>query len=239
LTTNLPAEQQSIPPANLRPAIVVITAIVLAGLVILHTRGLNGPWYWQWRWRQIPAGRWYAAMALAAVPSCLAALVWQRRVAAAIVLLMVSTFAMRLASAGVVRGWFDTSLIAEIVKSPEATSYYADAAVLSTYPGWLADYPDLLYNTSLHTQSKPPGPVHFWMTVVRVFGYNDRAAVIGAIVMGLLATLSVPATWWLVTELTARRLAGARVCAVFSDVRSDPSSLHVLPDRDVASRRQA
>ncbi|HEY7088184.1 MAG TPA: hypothetical protein VH518_08860, partial [Tepidisphaeraceae bacterium] len=195
-------------------ALIIAFAAALAVLVIVHAPGLNGPSYWLWPWREpvLPAGRWYLAMAVAAMPGLLA-LWFSRNVVLIILMLMLSTFAMRVASVTMVRGWFDTSLVADILKSPEATSYYADAAALSTYDHWLRDYPDILYNTSLHTQSKPPGPVLYWMTIVRLFGYNDRAAVIGAMILGALATLSIPMTFLLVKQLTQNRDASLLAAA--------------------------
>src|SRR5262249_52176652 len=69
---------------------------------------------------------------------------------------------------------------------------------------WLIEYADNLYSTSLHTQSKPPGPVLYWRTLIRTFGYEDRTAVIGALLLGALATLAVPATYWMIRVLTDR-----------------------------------
>jgi hypothetical protein len=215
--------------ALLKPAIVVSAAALFAMLVLSHTPGLNGPWYWLWRWRaDIPTARWYLALLAAAVPFFaalalprLAAAASRRAVTLALTLFMLSTFALRIASSTSVRGWFDTTLITDAVKSPQVTSYYFDASMLLSKtdrlaqyePGWLARYPDFLPLTSLHTQSKPPGPMLYWVTLIRLFGDHDRTALVGAMLLGLLATVSIPMTYLMVRQLTQQPRAALLAAA--------------------------
>jgi hypothetical protein len=129
---------------------------------------------------------------------------------------MMGAFAMKIASMAAMDPPTGFGLTVDIVRSPEATSYYTDAAALSNFPGWLGSYPEFLYWTGLHTQSKPPGPLLYWSAIIRLCGYNDRAAYLGAIGMGLLATLSIPATFWLVRTLTANPTSAFLSCATLS-----------------------
>jgi hypothetical protein len=209
-------------------AIVAVAAILLAVMAICHSPGLNGPWFWQWRWRVIPSARWYCLMALSAAPALLAltlprlgAAASRRSVALALGLLMISSFALRLTSSTSVGSLFDTTLITDAVKSPEVTSYYFDAAMLlsktdrlAQYESdWLGRYPEFLNLTSLHTQSKPPGPMFYWVTLIRMFGATDRTVLIGAILLGLLASGSIPMTYLLVRDLTQQSRAALLAAA--------------------------
>ena len=45
--------------------IVVAATVVLAVLVVRHTPGINGPWYWKWPWRELPFAPLYPALLVA------------------------------------------------------------------------------------------------------------------------------------------------------------------------------
>lgn len=195
------------------PRIILISlpTLALALLVLAHAPYLNGVPQWRWTWRRIPTIPWYGLMGAAALPVLLAVLIpvrYPRQTWVPILALMLAVFVMKLASVAAIRPPNGMTLISDIVKSPEATSYFTDAAALSNFPGWLGSYPEFLYWTSLHTQSKPPGPLLYWASMVKIFGYNDRAAVVGGILLGILATLSIPAVWWMVKLLTRDGDAG-------------------------------
>jgi 4-amino-4-deoxy-L-arabinose transferase-like glycosyltransferase len=201
-----------------RVAIAVVT-IALTTLVLLHAPNLNGPDYWQWAWRRVPPLLWYGAMLVAAIPALLAVVIHLCRGNSGfspILLLMLAVVAMKLASVAAVRPPTGANLIADIVKSPEVTSYFTDAAALGNFPGWLANYHEFLYFTGLHTQSKPPGPVLYWSGIIELFGFNDRAAVIGGVMLGVISAFSILATWWMVNLLTGTRDAGFLAAAMLA-----------------------
>jgi hypothetical protein len=210
-----PAHAQARPdaPRGGRIAVVAVAAaVVLAVLVALHVPGLNGPWYWKWRWARLPAVRWYFWMALAALPAAAAVAIemrgptrarWQRFVL--LMLLAVSVVAIKVLSlASVTHGLALTRLDA-IVRDSDSTSYFTDAAALASVDrgwSWIGNYHVILrvVGLHLHTLSKPPGPVAYYMFFIRGVGYSNGAVPAG-LVLALLAALGVPAAYWLMLLL--------------------------------------
>lgn len=184
--------------------------LTLSALVLLHVPYLNGADHWQWEWRRVPAVRWYSVMLLCAVPVAGAVLLrrYRKSLLISLLLLMLGSLTMKLGSAAALSPPLGAEHIEQIVRSREATSYFIDAAALSNYPGWFAAYDEVLPNTGLHTRSKPPGPLLYWTIFVQALGYNERAAIAGGVLLAVLATLSVPATWWVVRLLSGDGDAG-------------------------------
>ena len=112
--------------------------------------------------------------------------------------------AMKLASLAILTRPASFDAMEAIIRSPSATSYYTDAAAIDQAQptGWLAVYPELLPQTNLHTQSKPPGAVAYYLMWIRSLGYGRPSAVAAAIGLAVLGALSIPATYWLVHLLT-------------------------------------
>jgi hypothetical protein len=54
---------------------------------------------------------------------------------------------------------------------------------------------------SLHSKTKAPGPILYWTAVIELFGVGRAAAMAGGIGLGLLAALSIPATYLLIRAL--------------------------------------
>ena len=202
------------------PIITATIGIALAGCVVAHASWLNGSWYWRWPWRDrasLPAVRWYAPMLPAALPIVMAWFVTTRskwRTLLAIALLMLGVFAMKLVSVAFVTSPASFAQLAAIVRSPDATSYYSDAAALQDVQVPLAIYPEIisLPSANLHTRSKPPGAVMYYLGFIHAYGFGDRSAIIAGIVLGALATLSIPATYWLAMRFAKDR-STALLCA--------------------------
>lgn len=195
--------------AQLKPALILAVGVTLGTLVILHTRGLNGPWYWRWRWQRIDAFRLYPAMLLAAAPFFLGQWVHarRRRTAAGLALVMLSTFGLELASIGMQMDPFNLDRIAWVIENPFATSYFLDACELvaadphASFRTWMATYPQLIADFHLHTRFKPPGLLLYHVAFVELLGANRVAALVAGLVLGVLATGSVAATYLLLRQL--------------------------------------
>ena len=115
-----------------RLALVLLLTAVMAGLVLGHVYGINGPWYWKWSWRRLPAWPLYASMLVAAaVPFGLSQWAWLRahRRKLAVALLAVTTLSLELTA---LAHQPPTALrrLPAIVQNPVNTSYYTDAYIL-------------------------------------------------------------------------------------------------------------
>lgn len=114
--------------------------------------------------------------------------------------LMIATLALQLAASAAQGERLGFGHAIRAVESPMVTSYFSDAAELVNGPGtlgqWLEVWPQLMPQMYLHSQEKPPGPVLYHVLFLRLFGVSDRTALAAGLVIGLLATLSVLATYW-------------------------------------------
>jgi hypothetical protein len=195
-------------------AAAAVAAVVLAALVALHVPGLNGPWYWKWPWARLPAGRWYFWMVLAALPAAVAVVIETRRESPArrrgqialLALLAVSVAAMKVLSIACVYRGLSLVRVGSIVRNNLSTSYFTDAAALASVDrgwSWIGSYHLILRVVALHlhTLSKPPGPVAYYVIFIRGLGYSNSAIPAG-LVLALLAALAVPAAYWLVLVLS-------------------------------------
>jgi hypothetical protein len=185
----------------------IALGLIMAAAVWMHVPGLNGPWYWKWPWREprlSPAI--YGLILLAAIP-VLAAQWMPRRAwwqcAAALLLLMLGSYIARLSTVLVRDDMGRLDLISIIVQSPHATSYYVDAVSVSrlSFREVVTTYPDRMPGFHLHTQSKPPGPLLYWWMWIAALGDSDAATLYGGLVLGVIAVLSIPATWLMLREL--------------------------------------
>ena len=207
-------------------AIATAAAVVLGVLVILHVPGVNGPSFWPWPYRTLPAWPLYGLLAAAAVPFFVGQVIYHRQprgaTALALVCVALACFAMKLASVWPHTNPHSLELIQTIVEDPHTTSYYTDAAALrSAHAGgvreWLPLYPQYMPALSLHSKTKAPGPILYWTAVIELFGVGRTATMVGGIGLGLLAVLSIPATYLLIRALTASRdaaFAGASFTAL-------------------------
>jgi hypothetical protein len=194
---------------RIKAGLVVACGAGLTALVLLRTPpGLNGPPFYPWAWRRLPAWPLYPAMLLAAVPVVVAQIMsWKwARVGIVLSLAMVSSFAMKIASSAF-REWPPRlDIVGSIVENESATSYYTDAASIAasgvSLRGWLEAFPQIMPRLHLHSQSKPPGPILYWWVLIKIGGANPTTAKFGGLLLGAIATLSIPATYALVRSLT-------------------------------------
>ncbi|WP_428939858.1 ArnT family glycosyltransferase [Fontivita pretiosa] len=191
----------------------VLTLLVAAAAIaalLLQVGWIIGPG-WVWFYRPLPAALVYPFFAAAAVPFFVAQLLdrWRRSLRwLAILLLMVCCYAMKLAAVAF-RGDVteipnpSLALVRITVENKYATSYYTDALAVSNVPlrEWMALYPQLTPAMNLHTQSKPPGPVLYYVIFLKLLGDTPQAALIAGLVLGVIATFSIPATYLFLRHL--------------------------------------
>jgi hypothetical protein len=193
---------------TLKLLVILAIAGILGTLTILHTPGLNGPWYWRWAWVRLDGWRVFPAMSLAAGPFFLAQWVYARdrkRAVFAVTLLMLSTLSLELTAAGLHRRPFDVASIGDAIRDPVATSYFSDARdLLREGPSlreWLGRHADRMPRLRTHTRFKPPGLLLYHMAFIVLFGANSLAALTAGLLLAVLATLSVAGTYVLILKL--------------------------------------
>jgi hypothetical protein len=211
------------------------TAAVLGALVIRHTPGLNGPWYWQWHWKRIDGLRLYPAMLAVMAPFFLGQWLHARgrRTAVALGLVMLSTLGLELTAAGMHRRPFDLGSIADAVQHPAATSYFTDAADLLrnrvSFRVWMRTHAERMPGFHLHTRFKPPGLLLYHMAFISLFGATRTAALAAGLFLAVLATVSVAATYALILKLCGDREAAFCGASFFALC---PSLVLFLPQFD-------
>ena len=225
-------------------AVVGLTLIMLV-LVELHVHGVNGPFYGMVTWRRYPAVRAYLLTLACAIPTIAAIALWPRtrRFKAALLLLpMVGVMGAKLVFADL-RSAPGPHLcfISDAVQHPLAVSYYTDASALSGFHGWLADFPVIMPMLNLHSKTKAPGMILYYMAFIKTLGHSQQTALTAGIVLGAICTLAIPACYWFLLTLLEDKgiaflgallpVAVSRLCALFSGVRSSVRD-SVLPDCD-------
>ena len=186
-----------------------VAALALGFLVMLQAPLVTGPGFWHWPYRRLPAWPLYGALAAAAVPVFVGQLLYRSPVRARTVLALscvtLGCFALKIASILPYTDPPSLGFIQTIVENPHATSYYTDAAALGsehTVREWLALYPQYMPMLSLHSKTKPPGPILYWTAVIKHFGTGRTATLVGGIGLGFLGALSVVATYVFIRALT-------------------------------------
>ena len=194
---------------NIKVVLLLVVTVNLAMLVSQQVSGINGPGYWQWSWRHIDGWRLFPLTLLGLAPFLAGQILHHRKLIStpvALVLVMCSMLALELGCIAAQSTPLSLERVTGIVQSPAATSYFTDASsIAKEYPSgykslrsWLAAYPEHLHERHLHAMNKPPGLLMYYISFIRVFGSDDLAAFAGGLTIGVLATLSIPATYvWL------------------------------------------
>jgi len=213
------------------PGLVVALGLVLALALVAHVPGLNGPSYWQWSWRSLEAGSVFPAVGLASLPFFVARDLRRRAlVGNALALALVSAGVALTATAALAVQPYGLDRVHAIVESPGITAYYTDAETLADTPHWLGTLPDRMWRLHVHSRTKPPGPLLFYVALLRWLGPGVGAAA-GALLLLAAAAAAVPAVY-----LLARELGGSPDAAFEAACLTawSPSLLLFFPEMDQA-----
>jgi hypothetical protein len=190
---------------------IIAIALLMATLILLHVQGVTGPKFWFWPMRRESALRVYLPMLIAIIPLVVAHALYARwcgREKFLLPLLMITAYAMMIINILAPTRPASFDLLRDCVRSPYAMSYYNDAQALQGTEHWLAMYPQILPQLSMHTQSKPAGPLLYFTAFINVMGYNDRTAIVSGLCIGLIATFSIVATYFAASLLSDSKRTG-------------------------------
>jgi hypothetical protein len=211
-------------PKLLAPFGCVAATVTLVVLLNRHVTDISGPDYWRWSWQQVAWERVGVAFAIAAVPFVIgqwlvAARGWPER--RALSALALSLLLLQLAAVGLRQDPFSLTMATRLVQAPGVTSYFTDAAALAARPHlrlsrWLADFPNVIGSLHLHSTTKPPGPILFYLALVRLFGPGEGAARAGAFLVALLTSLGVFAVYHFVRALSAQEDRGFFAASIYA-----------------------
>ncbi len=196
-------------PATWKLTTTVLLTAAFSILILLHTPGIDGPWYSHAGWHHAPALEIWTMMLLCALPMGAAIFLHDRfkRTRIALALIMFSVVGFTLTSVTHLANQFSWQPMVRSIQNPVSISYFADAAILMNAPGtvgdWLRQYPQLSPQMFLHSQNKPPGPVLYYALFIHFFGVTDRAALLAGMALACIISLAVPATHWLARVLGA------------------------------------
>ena len=204
-------------PSRLKLLILAAVTAVLAGLVLLHVNGINGPDYWQWPWRARRGVMPYLILTLPAIPVMIAQLRYSKLPAVGIALMMFSMLGMELAVRDLDTDQHDLTRLAAIIEEPGSIGYFTHAREFvesgKSIRQFLGDFPAEMLTFTKHARNKPPGSILFFVPFVKGSPTEDAAAMSAGLAIAVLATLSVPATYLLVRELTGDRDAAFQAAA--------------------------
>jgi hypothetical protein len=202
-----------------KTGIIALVTVVLFVLVYRHTPWMNGPWYWKWPWRRLDGIGLYFSMFLGFIPFLIAQVLNDKKKMSlwlSLPLIMVSMFCMEMISIGMQSASFDFTRIIRIVENPVTTSYFTDALNVSSIKQFLSSFHENLDSFNLHSRNKPPGFILYYVIVLLFFKEPHTAALVGGIFIGLLATLTIPATYFLTRVLTNDRKAAFNAASYIS-----------------------
>jgi hypothetical protein len=196
-----------------KPILVALFALLVGTLVLLQVPYINGAPFWPWPWRTLPRVETFVALAVGSIPFLVGQWIYARFRATwtALVFVMLGCFTLKLASVLPYTDPPSLELVRVIVEDRGATSYYTDAAALNgthaSVREWLELYHEYMPALSLHSKTKAPGPILYYTAMIKLFGVGRTAAMVGGIVIGLVATFSIAAAFLLIRALTRDAVA--------------------------------
>ena len=196
------ASERSNDDGSLAPTVVAVAlGIVFIVLVFLHVPGVNGPEYWIWRWqRRTDVAKIAIFFILAASPALIAQILFRRHRALALGLLALATAALQLAGNAIQPELHGVDRMRRIANDQLITSYYTVAETIVHLErrgftvDWLRQFDAILQRAPQHATTKPPGPIAFYVLIIRTFG-DERAPVAAAIALAILSAAAVITTW--------------------------------------------
>jgi hypothetical protein len=203
-----------------RLALLLGCTAILAFLTIHHLAGLNGPAYWRWEWRDIPAWRLYPAMLFGLTPLFFAQVLEDKKRCSpwiCLTLVGASSLALQLIAVGVQTEPPDLRAnIVYNVSNPIVTSYFTDAAKISSVTDFLHAFPFRISSLNLHSQTKPPGTILYYLPFIKIWGYTSTAALVAGLATAVLSIVSVFAVYLFLRTTASSKAAfyGASYFAV-------------------------
>lgn len=231
----LPQPEPAHSPA--RVWVFFIFAALLAVAIIFHLPYLDGPWYAHWDWRHTASHLVHPAMFVAGLPLLLAMWLHEAkgvRAAWLLPLLVLSHAGFELVSISLMNATsFSLDKFIAVVAHYDTLSYFMDAAERwPAYHGlraFLSAYPDMIPSLNLHSRTKPPGPVLFFVPFIQSLGVTRTAALVGGLTVAAIAALVSPGVYFLCSAL--RMTTSASFYASVSIILT-PSAVMFLPSLD-------
>lgn len=184
--------------------LLILCATAVISFLLYHHIYLNGSRFHGFTWHRAPLFPLIPLILLAALPVVIVELLPSRlrRPAVAIAILTLSCFALELTSSTLQNN--TTSLrpiIHHTAHAPLAHGFFHDAEDLiatNTSPlNLLRTYPQRMPAHRYHVRNKGPLTILYYYTILRLVPDRDTAALIGALGLGLLASLAIPAAYYM------------------------------------------
>lgn len=193
------------------PALCAALTLLLSILLLIHAKGLNGPYYFQWPWQHLGPVRSAGAVCVLGIGALAVATICGRRMPfwLALVLLTLTSSGLRLGVIAMSAREDPLDYAREAVLHPGTGSFVTVALALSTSEWNLEEYPEMTRFFPAHASNKPPGPTLYWLALFRTFADQTLALNVGVILVSLLGALTAP-----LTVIWARQLGAAREAAL-------------------------
>lgn len=216
--------------SSLKGWAIVLLTFLMAMLAFTEAPGLNGPSYWTWPWRRLDLAQWLVMLACG-VPAVLTLVFFRYRQSTNWILLacwIVSSMALKLGCVLSQSNPIGFDYLSKVTWSPDATSYYFDAArivataqqdgVSPTF--WFPRYDELVRarppeGMNLHTITKPAGPLWFYLLFTWSMDYKSPTTmIVCSIALMLCSLVSIPAIYWCVRTVTDNPTVGLIAAAI-------------------------
>ncbi len=198
-------------PQRVMLLIVVGVAGILAVMIYFKMFHLNATPYHTWDWSEHSFLWTYALVLPCVIPFVIAQGLYQRRpreVVKCLSLICLTTFVMMITCSNVQHDPYPGPgrMVGIVTGRGFVFGYYyqaRDFMVRDISPAQIvADYPKYLPSFELHPSTKPPGPILFESVILRTMralhladALDRKPAVVSGLLIAILATLGVPATY--------------------------------------------
>jgi hypothetical protein len=214
---------------NAKAWVVVGVGLAFGAGVLVEAPGFNGPWYWNWAWRDVDLLRTALVFGIGLLPILIARRLIRPgerplRPWIPLALLVAANFLMQLVGILVDAG--SLSLIGEIVRSPNATSYFSDARNITSLGAWLPGFHEA--DLALHSSTHPPGPILYYYFWLKALG-PGAGATAGGLLVGLFGSFGVAAVYQVAALWTSEVSERFAVASTYALV---PATIHFFPEFD-------
>jgi len=176
---------------NLTFVSIIVLEVVFLGGMVTHLDYFNGSPYWQWKWRQISYLRTASYLSLPLILYIYALFKTETvkdQIGPWKILPLLMAANLLFQVMGIASDPDSFELVASIVTSRNATTYFYDANKISDIFFFLANFHTL--ELCCHSAVHPPGPILFYYILIQIFG-ADAGAYIGGFTVALMASIGV------------------------------------------------